>query len=531
MSRSRYSRKPRHALDPVERAPIWFPLASYSLLALAAVLVVLALGERLYASRLDFAGIVAVFLVQAATNLLCARTWVMGRRNEDALESEFDSIYRNVLDAILILDDRGQILDANPAAVALLRAPHAALIGNSFLPFAADSRRFDSVWRAFLDGSFARGRMEILSSDGAKLVVNYTLAANHRIGRHAIVLCDITARVEAQQSARESRISYQQMANSIDEIYWLLEARTKKVLAVNRAYETVTGRSLESILREPTSYEDLIHAEDRAHVLTKLETAVQTGRFDEEFRIVRPDGAIRWLWVKAAPVPTADGVIRQLYGTAQDITPRKHAEVQVAQHLAVAEAARTEAEAMHQATLALSQDLRMDCVLDTLLKTLSTIVPYDMASVLLTEEGNRLFVAREAPLPEGRNVLTVAIHDCVFLQRVIFQKETVCVADTQKEKDWHKLTAFGGVRSWIAVPLIVSEEVQGLLSIGSTVPGAFTEQHVRRSKSLAISAAVAIHNARVYEWAQVYAEERKVLLQKLDEKPKRPADNLNSLVN
>ena len=531
MIRSRHSRKPRPALDSAERVPIWYPLVSYLLVALSAVLILLALGRRVYASNLELAAIVAVLLLQATTNLLYVRTWVMGRRNEDALENEFDSLYRNVSDAILILNDSCQILEANPAALALLRAPHEALIGHSFLTFAAHATSFEHQWLAFLDASFARGQMELRSSKGARLVVKYTLAANHRLGRHAMVVCDITERVEAQESARDSRISYQQMADSIDEIYWLLDAQTKKVLAVNRAYETVTGRSLNNILREPTSYEDLIYTADRIHVLAKLESAVHTGRFDEEFRIVRPDGAIRWLSVKAAAVPTVDGVIRQLYGTAQDITSRKLAEVQVAQHLAMAEAARAEAEAMHKATLTLSQDLRMDCVLDTLLQTLSTIVPYDMASVLLTEEGDRLFVAREAPLPEGRNLLLLDVRDCIFLRRVILHKETLSLADTQEEKAWQEHAAFAGVRSWIAIPLIVSEEVQGLLSIGSTLACAFTDQHVSRAKSLAVSAAVAIHNARLYEWAQIYAEERKVLLRKLDEKPKLPEDTLNTLLN
>jgi PAS domain S-box-containing protein len=126
------------------------------------------------------------------------------------------------------------------------------------------------------------------------------------------------------------------MADLIDEVFWLLDAATKKVVAVNRAYETVTGRSLESIENDPSSYEDLIHAGDRAHVLAKLENAVHSGHFDEEFRIVRPDGEVCWVWVKASPVRDSNNTIRQLYGTAQDITAKKLADAQVAEHLVAA---------------------------------------------------------------------------------------------------------------------------------------------------------------------------------------------------
>jgi PAS domain S-box-containing protein len=347
-----------------------------------------------------------------------------------------------------------------------------------------------------------------------------------------MILCDITERVEAQHSARETQNLYQHMADSIDEVFWLLDAATKKVVAVNRAYETVTGRSLESIETNPSSYEDFIHAADRAHVLARLENAVHSGHFDEEFRIVRPDGEVRWVWMKASPVRTSDNVIRQLYGTAQDITSKKLAEAQVAEHLVAAEAARaeaesagTEAEALRRATLALTQNLRMDAVLDTLLQTLFQIVPYDMASVILTEENERLFVAREAP-PAGLNhsVVTLEASDNAILQRVLVLKTAIYVPDTKTESDWRDHKAFSGARTWIAVPLVVSDSVVGLLSITSKQPRAFTTEQFHLAKLLGIPAAVAIHNARLYEWAQIYAAERQTLLKKLHETTGKNAD-------
>jgi len=343
-----------------------------------------------------------------------------------------------------------------------------------------------------------------------------------------MILSNITECVEAQQSARESHNLYQQMADNIEEVFWLLDASTKKVVAVNRAYEKLTGRSLESIERNPSSYEDLIHPADRVRVLAKLEDAVHTGHFDEEFRILRADGAVRWVWVKGNPVPAIDDVVRQLFGTALDITARKLADSQVAEHLLTAQAARAEAEsasaeaeALRKATLALTQNLRMDAVLDTLLQTLSHIVPYDTASVILTEENERLFVAREAPpASANRPVVTLEVGDNALLQRVLVLKKGLHLADTREESEWREHKALAGVRSWIAVPLVASDTVLGLFSIGSKLPRAFTTEHFRLAKLLAIPAAVAIHNARLYEWAQIYAAERQSLLKKIDEVPK-----------
>lgn len=90
------------------------------------------------------------------------------------------------------------------------------------------------------------------------------------------------------------------------------------------------------------------------------------------------------------------------------------------------------------------------------------------------------------------------------------------MSDTREENDWRNTKALVKVRDWIAVPLVVGDSVLGLLSIGESRPRSFTTEHFRLAKSLAIPAAVAIHNARLYEWAQIYAAERASLLRKAD---------------
>jgi len=98
-------------------------------------------------------------------------------------------------------------------------------------------------------------------------------------------------------------------------------------------------------------------------------------------------------------------------------------------------------------------------------------------------------------------------------------KKSVYLADTREESEGRENKAIGNVRSWIAVPLVVSDNVLGLLSIGKTEPRAFTPEHFRLAKPLAVPAAAAIRNAWLYEWAQIYAAERQTLLKKINETP------------
>ena len=236
----------------------------------------------------------------------------------------------------------------------------------------------------------------------------------------------------AQQVQLDTEERLQQMADNIQEIFWMIDAETKKALYVTEAYETITGRSCQSLLENPSSYEQLIHPEDRVHVLAKLGEATQTGHFDERFRIVRPRGEVRWVTVHGFPVRDAAGKIHRLVGTARDVTAQKEAEDKVAEHLATAESARAESDALNKATLALTADLRMDFVLDRLLESLLELVPCECARVLLLEGDTRLLVAgeklrHEAPNKAPDYPLTLDAADSPFLLRILTTRTVSCL--------------------------------------------------------------------------------------------------------
>ena len=315
-----------------------------------------------------------------------------------------------------------------------------------------------------------------------------------------------------EASLLESEERFRQMADNIQEIFWMIDAETRKTLYVNPAYETITGRSRATLRDDPLSYEEIIHPDDRVHVLLTLEAATRTGHFDERFRIVSPSGEERWVWVRGFPVRDDQGKVRRLVGTVLDITTQRQAEEEVARNLSLAESAWSEADAMRKATLALTQDLRMDNVLDTLLQSLLELVPYESAQILLLESDSHLFVAREAPRSESakqpvKYPLTLNTGEFPLLQRVVVNQSGLVLSDTKQEQEWRPLKGAGPLRSWLCVPLVASHQTLGLLSLGHSVPDRLTHEHLRLAKSLAIPAAAAIQNARLYECARIYGSE------------------------
>src|SRR5882672_7753431 len=113
--------------------------------------------------------------------------------------------------------------------------------------------------------------------------------------------------LEVVTEASEYEERLRQMAENIQEIFWMLDAATQSVIYVSPAYERICGRSCASLYEAPLSYVEVIHPEDRDRVLASLAALVGGSEFDEEFRIVRPDGEIRWVANQGFPIRDARG--------------------------------------------------------------------------------------------------------------------------------------------------------------------------------------------------------------------------------
>lgn len=331
-------------------------------------------------------------------------------------------------------------------------------------------------------------------------------------GFGAVILLATWFLVRALKQHRESEERFQQMATNIREIFWMIDVKSRRALYVNAAYETITGRSCQSVTENPTSYAELIHPEDRSRVLAKMEEAMQMGYFSEQFRILCTDREERWVYVRGFPVRNTAGEIWRLVGTAQEITEQKHAEDQVVRNLAMAEAAREEAEALRKATVALTQDLHMGYVLEALLCSLQELIPYTCARVLVPEGGPHVRALGERFIPDDPTIaashsLALTADNSPILKRVLEERKSVLLSDTEQEKDWRTFEGHHHLRSWLSVPLIASAEYLGFLSIGHEEPNRYTKEHLRRAELLAIPAAVAIQNARLFARADIYASE------------------------
>ena len=137
---------------------------------------------------------------------------------------------------------------------------------------------------------------------------------------------DITQRKRAEIELRASEERFRQLADNIQEVFWMTDAITGEEIYANPAAERMWGRPFESLMHDQNVYIDSILQEDRTFVMQNLEAQRSGKKTEMEYRITLPDGSIRWIWDRAFPIFDDAHKVVRLAGLAADITDRKDAE-------------------------------------------------------------------------------------------------------------------------------------------------------------------------------------------------------------
>ncbi|MGD2206562.1 MAG: GAF domain-containing protein, partial [Anaerolineae bacterium] len=158
------------------------------------------------------------------------------------------------------------------------------------------------------------------------------------------------------------------------------------------------------------------------------------------------------------------------------------------------------AEALRQATAAVSSTLDLDEVLDRILDQMDRVIPGDASNVMLIEGERARFVRWRGyeKFNGGDHLRSVAPHiaDIPFLQQMQETGEPVIIPATHTNDRWKR--ASGWVRSYAGAPIRVRDEIIGFLSVNSATPGFFSQTHTDHLRAFADQASLAVENARMY---------------------------------
>lgn len=131
---------------------------------------------------------------------------------------------------------------------------------------------------------------------------------------------------QTQDDLRESEERFRQLTDNIEDVFWMFSAPDGALAYVSPAYAAIWGRSLDSLRRQHASWLDGVHPDDRARLAGRWAALATHPHYDEEFRVVLPDGATRWVRDRLFPVRNARGDVYRVARVTSDVSARKEME-------------------------------------------------------------------------------------------------------------------------------------------------------------------------------------------------------------
>jgi len=278
----------------------------------------------------------------------------------------------------------------------------------------------------------------------------------------------------------------------------------------------LTGyRPDELVGSERVAYGALIHPDDREMVWESVQRALEAHRpFEITYRLQTRDGE-RWVWERGQGVYTPQGRLEALEGFVTDITER----VTARRHLEKRVEERTrELATLLEVSETVASTLELEPLLGLIIDQLKTVVDYDAASVMVLDDDVLRLLAYRGPIPQEEALEICFDMDEAGVNRAVVQGERLVLipdvrADTELARAFRETagseldTTFGYIRSWMGVPLIVKENLVGMLALDHSEPGYYTQERADLATAFASHAAAAMENARLYEREQDRLEE------------------------
>ncbi len=235
-------------------------------------------------------------------------------------------------DAIVTIDANSTILFANRATEKIFGYTAAELNGARLTMLMPERlRHFHEVGMSrFIETREKKFKWQLVEvigrhKNGEEFPVEISFGEYLEDGRYYFtgVIRDVSERRRSADALRESEERFRQLAEHINEVFWLSKPETNELIYISSGYAKIWGRSLESLYSAPRSWLDAVHPKDVARIRNAATHKQPRGDYDEEYRIVQPNGLIKWIRDRAFPIKNNDGEVYRIAGVAADITARK----------------------------------------------------------------------------------------------------------------------------------------------------------------------------------------------------------------
>jgi len=255
------------------------------------------------------------------------------KKAEQALaesEARYRLLVEQAADGIFMVNGEGLFSDVNACGLEMTGYTREEFLrfGPRNLIAPEDHARLSEELAGLLGGGKRVSEWKLRRKDGSRFDAEVS-ARGLSDGQLLGIVRDLSVRRQAEQALRDSEERFRQIAENIQEVFWMFNPGDGQILYVSPAYEQVWGRTCESLYESTSGWMEGIHPDDRARVIAAVTKRRVNGDYHEVYRVVRPDKTVRWVRDRAFPIRDKQGGIYRIVGTAEDITEHRQLEEQL----------------------------------------------------------------------------------------------------------------------------------------------------------------------------------------------------------
>ena len=413
-----------------------------------------------------------------------------------ASEARYRALVENSPYGIAIHQDE-KLVFINPAGARLLGATHPEqVLGQHVLRFVHPDYQ-EVVKSRIREAIQNRKRAPLLEEkfirlDGRVIDVEVVAAPIIHEGRPAVqvIFHDITERKRAEEELRHLKEFHENLVTNVTEGILVLDPEGR-ITFVNPAMARMLGYTPQEMLGR--LWLDFVVPEERRRARAKDRLRDKTQVYRDELTLQRKDGTPLAAMVSVAPFRDPEtGALLGTLGTVADISSQKR-------HM-------RQLEAQTRIAKALGESTDMEALLEEVLRAALYAVPAaEKGSILLMEPDGRLRIRALVGYADTRLQGFAFPPGVGFAAQVVQRKQGLLIQDVHTEPafrldiDIGDLKEVQDVRSAVAAPLLLGEQVIGVISLDSSQPGAFHPEDLFTLSGIAPTAALVIERARLFE--------------------------------
>ncbi|HEY9881256.1 MAG TPA: GAF domain-containing protein [Leptolyngbyaceae cyanobacterium] len=282
---------------------------------------------------------------------------------------------------------------------------------------------------------------------------------------------ELAERRQAEIALKESEARLRQLTENIDAVFWIKDFPSRQVTYISPAYERLWKLNPQDVYADRQNWVDLIHPEDLVGTEQAFQSQAVTGKFDHEYRIVLPDGQIRWVHDRCFPFKNEAGEIERFTGIAEDITDRKRRELNE--------------QFLNQLDLRLRQLSDAQVMVEETISSLGQYLETNRCTLGKVDVQQNLFVAERSWCQDVLSLVGMRLPVSEFatpdLQAVFMAGQPLVVHDVQTDA---RIVALAGqyerlqARAFVSVPYNYQGHWVAVLIVSSKAPRVWREDEV-----------------------------------------------------